>query len=328
MRSGENSNMANIKDIAKLAGVSVTTVSRVLNNHPYVSGVKKEAVLKAIEESNYQPNINAVHLSKGSTRLVGVVIPFTNHPYFGLLIEGIAEEALKNNYKLVMIQTNYEEDREIEALTMLKHKQIDALIICSRICRWEVIEAYMGYGPIILSEDADGKEVSSTFIDHYRAFTEALDYLSSKGYQKIGYCIGRRTGTNSRQREKGYKDFLKKRNEPYQKEFVFSDCFNFEDGEKVVKQIKSMKFPPSALLVTSDQVAAGIITCCKEKDISIPEELAIIGFDNQPIAKIMKITTFEMPLAEMGRNLLRQAISGGPFSQKEMSVTLIRRETV
>ncbi|WP_409251713.1 LacI family DNA-binding transcriptional regulator [Bacillus sp. SCS-153A] len=320
--------MANIKDIAGMAGVSVTTVSRVLNNHPYVSEEKRQAVLQVIKKSNYQPNINAVHLSRGTTRLIGVVIPFTNHPYFGLMVEGIAEEALKNNYKLVMIQTNYEEQREQEALTMLKHKQIDALIICSRICSWKFIDEYLQYGPIVVSEDARGKGVSSTFIDHYGAFTEALEYLSGKGYAGIGYCVGRRTGFNSRQRELAYKDFLKKRGETFAEGFVFSGCFNFEDGERVVKQIKEMQNPPSALLVTSDQVAAGIITCCKEEGISIPGELAVMGFDNQPIAKIMKITTLEIPLARMGRSLLLQAINGGQVIHEECSVTLISRETV
>ncbi|WP_044022896.1 LacI family DNA-binding transcriptional regulator [Bacillus sp. SG-1] len=320
--------MANIKDIAKMAGVSVTTVSRVLNDHPYVSEEKRQAVLQAMEQSNYQPNVNAVHLSRGATRLVGVVIPFINHPYFGLLLEGIAEEALKNNYKLVMIQTNYEEERELEALTMLKHKQFDALIICSRICPWQTIEDYLEYGPIVLSEDARGKEVSSTFIDHYGAFTEALEYLSGKGYGKIGYCIGRKSGLNSMQRERAYKDFLKKRSEPFDEGLVFSGCFNFEDGEKVVKQFKVMENPPSALLVTSDQVAAGIITCCRAEGIEIPGDLAVMGFDNQPIAKIMKITTLEIPLVEMGRNLLQQAIHGDKVLHKEMSVRLISRETV
>lgn len=122
--------MANIKNIAKLAGVSVTTVSRVINGIPYVSDEKKEAVLRAMEITNYERNINAVHLIKGKTSLIGVVVPCVpsiKRPYFGLVVEGIAEEALKNNYNLVLIQTNYEEQRELEALKMLKLKQLDAL---------------------------------------------------------------------------------------------------------------------------------------------------------------------------------------------------------
>jgi DNA-binding LacI/PurR family transcriptional regulator len=320
--------MTNIKDIAKMAGVSVTTVSRVINNQPYVSAEKKEAVRRAIEECNYQRNINAVHINKGKTFLIGVVVPFTNHAYFGFLVEGIANEAVKNNYKLVLFQTNYEEDREFEALNMLKHKQIDALIICSRICGWAVIDEYVSYGPIILCEDARGKKVSSTFIDHYKSFSEALEYLHIKGHYKIGYCIGRKSGTNSKQRESAYRDFLIKLNEPFQPNYVFHDCFNFEDGERVVQRLTNMSNPPSALLVSSDQVAAGIVTCCKEENILIPNELALMGFDNQPIAKIMNITTLEIPLIEVGRKLFLQAIDNKNISHEEIFLKLIERLTV
>lgn len=138
--------MANIRDIAKMAGVSVTTVSRVLNGHKYVRKEKKEAVLRAMRDSNYHRNINAVHLSRGKTSLVGVVVPFANHPYFGLLIEGITKAAVQYGYHLVLVQTNYNESRELEALKMLENRQIDALIICSRQSTWGTIEAYMNEG--------------------------------------------------------------------------------------------------------------------------------------------------------------------------------------
>jgi DNA-binding LacI/PurR family transcriptional regulator len=320
--------LANIKDIAKTAGVSVTTVSRVLNNHPYVKKEKKEAVLRAMEEYNYQRNINAVHLSKGKTFLVGVVIPFTNHPYFGLLVEGIAKEAVKNNYKLVLFQTNYEENREIEALEMLQHKQIDALIICSRSCGWDVIDKYVEYGPIIFCEDSRGRNVSSTFIDHYKCFLNALEFLYNKGHRKIGYCVGRKSGTNSKQREKAYRDFLNKVNLSFDPDYIFYECLKFEDGVKVVQQLTRMDNPPTALLVTSDIVAAGVITYCKEKGILIPDDLAIMGFDNQPIAKIMHITTLEIPLVEIGEKVFLQAIDSSTHSHEEIDVKLIERQTV
>lgn len=320
--------MANIKDIAKMAGVSVTTVSRVLNNQPYVSADKRDAVIRAMEESNYQRNINAVHLSKGKTFLIGVVVPFSNSPYFGLLIDGIANEALQNNYKLVLFQTNYEVDREIDALTMLKNKQIDSLIICSRTCSWDIINDYVCYGPIVLCEDARGSEVSSTFIDHYKSFFKALEYLYHKGHYKIGYSLGRRTGSNSKHREEAYKDFLTKYNQPFDASIIFYEGFNFEDGEQIVQRLQHMSHPPSALLVSNDQVAAGILTCCNKENISIPNELAIMGFDNQPIAKIMNITTLEIPLIEVGRKLFHQAMDHHNTSHEEILVKLIERLTV
>lgn len=180
-------------------------------------------------------------------------------------MEGIANEAVKNNYKLVLFQTNYEEQRELEDLEMLKHKQIDALIFCSRDSPLKIIDEYIVYGPIILCEDTRGKNISSTFIDHYKIFTEALNYLYNKGHRKIGYCLARRTGSNSSSREKAYHDFLQKINEPFEPHYRFYDCLNFEDGQEIIKSLCAMANPPTALIVTSDQVAAGILFDCKEK---------------------------------------------------------------
>ncbi|MEC1520752.1 LacI family DNA-binding transcriptional regulator [Neobacillus niacini] len=318
--------MANIKDLAKIAGVSKTTVSRVLNNHPYVSEEKKNAVLKAIQSTNYQKNINAVHLSTGKTQLMGVVLPFSDHPYFAQLLKGIAKQAFNHNYKLVLFQTDYMESREREALQMLKQKQIDSLIICSRACELSVIEEHLPFGQIVLCEVNKAKKLSSTYVDHYKIFFRALEYLYDKGHRKIGYCIGRKTGTSSSYREKAYRDFVKKYNMLFQPHYIIDECLYFEDGEKVIKQLKDMDTPPSALLVTGDQVAAGIVTYCKTQNISIPDELAIIGFDNQPIAKMMNITTIEIPLEEMGKNLFLQAVNSDILN-KEISVKLIERGT-
>jgi DNA-binding LacI/PurR family transcriptional regulator len=319
--------MSNIKDIARLAGVSVTTVSRVLNDEPYVSEEKRRAVLVAIEKTNYQRNLNAVNLSKGKTNMIGVVVPLLYQPHFGMVIDGIANEAIENNYKLVLIQSNYDELREIEALEMLKHKQVDSLIIYSRICSLEKIEEYLKYGPIVLSENSKRTDFSSTFIDHYKSFMIALQYLFNKGHRNIGYCIGRRTSNNSKFRELAYNDFLRQNDIPIVDNNIFENCLNFEDGERVVQSLIRMKNRPTALLVTSDQVAAGIQTCCNDHGIAIPKDLAIIGFDNQPIAKVMKLTTVEIPLSEVGRKLFNQAIKNEVFHE-EIAVKLIERQTV
>lgn len=319
--------MTNIKDLAKMAGVSVTTVSRVLNNHPYVSKEKRTAVLEAIRESNYEQNINAVHLSKGKTQMIGVVLPFSDHPYFALLLKGIAKEALANNYKLVLFQTDYMESRELEALHMLKQKQIDSLIICSRSCDWTVIKEYLQYGRIVLCEDVNGKEVSSTFVNQYTIFLKTLEFLFEKGHKKIGYCIGRKKGPSSKLRARAYQEFLVKNNLAFQEKYVIDQCNYFEDAEKVMNIILNMDSPPTALIVTSDQVAAGIVIYCQKQGIKIPDELAIIGFHNEPIAKMMEISSIEIPLFEMGKHLFQQAISKDT-TNKEMFFHFIERGTV
>lgn len=319
--------MTNIKGLAKLAGVSVTTVSRVLNNHPYVSEKKKQAVLEAIKMSNYHKNINAIHLIKGKTYLIGVVLPNSDHSYFSLLLKGIAKQAMKNNYKLVLFQTNHVESREIEALEMLKQKQIDSLIICSRTCNLSVINQYIHYGKIVMSENINTNDVSTTFVNQYKVFYKSLEYLYSKGHRRIGYCVARISGTSSYDRNLAYKDFIKEYNIPYISNYIFNNSAYLEDGENIIKQIKEMEEPPSALLVTSDQVAVGMMVYCQKQQITIPDKLAIMGFGNHPLTKMMNITTLTIPLEQMGNNLFLQAISK-ETSHQEATVKLIERGTV
>jgi DNA-binding LacI/PurR family transcriptional regulator len=310
-------NMTNIRDIAKKAGVSVSTVSRVLNHHPYVKEEKRRLVEQVIQELNYEQNINAVHLSKGKTNMIAVVLPFINHPYFSLLLEGVASQALEKQYQLVICQTNYDVKKEEEALHMLKTKQVDGVIICSRASSWSTIEYYQQYGPIAVCENVQDRSIRSVYVDHYAAFKQALMYLKEKGYTEIGYCIGRMTGTNSQQRQQAYKEYIKRINQPYHP----------EDGEKVVEKLVQMKNRPQALLVTNDQVAIGIKAQCEQAGISVPGDLAIIGFDNHPLSSYLQITTIELPLKEMGETLF--TLVGNKVTQKiELPFRFIERKSV
>ncbi|WP_152658328.1 substrate-binding domain-containing protein [Oceanobacillus sp. CFH 90083] len=319
--------MANIIDVAKLAGVSVTTVSRVLNHHPYVKKEKVEAVKKAIEETGYIQNINAVNLKKGKTHLVGVVLPFLDHPYFGQLIQGISHAASVHHHKLVLYQTGYDKKQEMEALEMLKLKQIDRLIICSRSVSLDILVDYSDFGNIVIFENGQNTSLSYTFVDHYVCFRTALNYLYERGHREIGFCINRLDGTNSKQRERAYRDFLKEKRLPYNEAYIFTKCLYLEDGERVLKELSTMQQRPTALLATSDQVAAGIITASSKYHIQIPDDLALIGFDDQPIAHVMDITTVGIPLYSIGQLLFEQAMTES-LSHKEVSAELIERGTV
>lgn len=320
--------MSNIRDIASLANVSVTTVSRVLNNHPYVSQEKREAVWQAIEKMNYQRNMSAVHLSKGKTNVIGVVTPHIHHHYFSVLLEGIAQEAHMHEYKLMILQTNYEANKEVEALDMLKYKQVDGILITSRQSSIEVIKTYMAYGPIVLCEETDNLPISSVCINHYQAFKDAMNALLTKGYRHIGYCVNRPESKSSLKRREAYVDTLKQINEPLREEWIFTDCLSIEDGERVAKEWASLQSRPDALLVTNDSVASGIVIECQKRGIQIPNDLAIIGFDNEPIAKALNITSMELPLRAMGQKAFQQCLTQTPVSQLVLPHKLIERGTV
>ena len=155
----------------------------------------------------------------------------------------------------------------------------------------------------------------------------ALAHLYDKGHREIGFSINRSDGTNSRYREQAYQDFLKMKGLPYHEEYMVRDCLYLEDGERILERFSQLQHSPTALLATSDQVAAGIVIASSKYGISIPEDLAIIGFDNHPIAKAMDITTIGIPLNSIGQLLFGQTLSK-EMSHEEVAVRLIERRTV
>ncbi|OMP66033.1 LacI family DNA-binding transcriptional regulator [Domibacillus epiphyticus] len=316
--------MGNIHDIARLAGVSASTVSRVLNNHPYVSTEKRQAVLDAAEQLHYEKNINAVHLSRGKTETIGVILPYVNHPYFGTILSGIAAAAEENGFKLMIVQTKYDVNQEIDALNMMKLKQVDGLIITSRECPIEMVEDYSTYGSIVLCEAWTGSQMSSVYINHFKAFKEAITFLKDRGHSKIGYTIVRVDGKSSIARRNAYEEVF----HYVRDEWVFDNSLTIEDGVRVAGEWKELEKRPTAMLITNDFVAAGFILECRRLGFQIPGDVAVIGFDNHPIAAPLGITTIDLPLQRLGEIAFQQAISPTEITHQEVPFTIVKRESV
>ncbi|MGG3449397.1 LacI family DNA-binding transcriptional regulator [Domibacillus aminovorans] len=316
--------MGNIHDIARIAGVSTATVSRVLNNHPYVSDGKRLAVLNAAEQLHYEKNINAVHLSRGKTETIGVILPFVNHPYFGTILNGIASAAEKSGFKLMIVQTNYDIAQEIDALNMLKLKQVDGIIITSRECPIELVEDYSAYGNIVLCEASSGEQMSSVFVNQYEAFKEAISFFIERGHSKIGYTVFRLDGKSSQARKKAYEETFGH----VQDKWIFDQALTIEDGTRVAGEWAALDDPPPAMLITNDFVAVGFILECKRLGFNVPEDVAVVGFDNHAIAAPLGITTIELPLKQLGIIAFQLAISEDTVSHREIAYKLIERDSV
>ncbi|MBG9566853.1 LacI family DNA-binding transcriptional regulator [Brevibacillus agri] len=295
--------MANIREIARLAGVSVSTVSRVLNNHPYVSEQKRAEIMRIIKERNYVQNSNAVHLSTGKTMVVGVTLPLVNNQYYSSIIEGIAAEAARHQYNLMVCQTNNSSEQEQSILRLLKNKKMDGLIMCSRANGCETIDEYAQYGPIITCEANETAFVSSVHIDHYETFRIGMDYLLGKGHRKIGYCIGRTNSFNSQHRKRAYHDRLRSVGVTPAPEWAFENCLTVQDGKDIAQRIGQMeeRARPSALIVSCNHIAAGIVKEAGRLGLCIPDDLAIIGCDDQPVGELLEITTVSSPSSLMGQ---------------------------
>ncbi|WNS43410.1 LacI family DNA-binding transcriptional regulator [Paenibacillus sp. MMS20-IR301] len=325
--------MANIKEIARIAGVSVTTVSRVLNNHPYVSKDKRAAVLETIEQLNYTRNMNAVHLITGRTGAVGVILPYISAFYFSIIMNGLAHEALQAQCRLILCQSNYVADEELKVLEMLRNKEIDGVIIVSTALQPETIEEYTAYGPIVSCQDSGQRRYSSVYTQHYAAFRQGLQYLADKGCRGIGYCEGRQHGNSALIRQTAYREFIEANGLDFREEWMIFDCTTEEDGAAVARSLLDMPKRPDAMIITGDHVAAGLIIEARKAGLSIPGDLAVLGFDNQPIGRLLEITTIDNHLYEMGTAAFRiiheqiNGACGGPVYRK-LDHRIIERSTV
>lgn len=266
--------MANIKDIAEKAGVSITTVSRVINNHPYVSEDKRNRVFEAMEALAYTRNIHAVHLSKGYSNMIGVVLPTINLPYFAELIAGIADAAEGSGIHLSLFQTNYDVQKEIFALTQLKERQVDGLIFCSKALADERLMDWKG--PILLCQNSDIGRFSTISIPHEQAFRYGLDYLMAKGHKKIAICLARKKGMNSHFRIKAYREALEEIGEAFHEDWVIEKAISINDGKALFHKWENWKEKPTAIIVANDQVSAGLLLEAKARRVLVPDELAIL----------------------------------------------------
>ncbi|KTR60616.1 hypothetical protein RSA42_07850 [Exiguobacterium indicum] len=313
--------MTNIRDLAREANVSVTTVSRVLNDHPYVANEKRQAVREAIEKLGYIRNQTAVHLSTGMTKTVGVMLPFVDHPYHAAILQGIAQAAFDASYRFLTWQTNYVETHEQLALDALAQQEIDALIVVSHSLPLSAILSYERYGPIVFCEHHE--EVTAVYIDHYTAFQQGLSHLRQQGHTSIGICLGRPDSTNSLARKHAYQEVVRD-------EFVYEQTLTIEDGATVARRWMQQKQRPTAILTASDHVAAGLILELRKQGYQVPGDLSVIGFDGSELAEVLAMTTIAIPYATIGRHAFQLTVREDLVARPQIEVpsTFIAGTTV
>lgn len=297
--------MPTIYDVAKLSGLSKTTVSRVINNHSYVSEEKKNRVLKAMKELNYTPNPSARKLRGQVTTTIGVIVPKIINPFFSYLVDSIEQVAYKKGYHVLIFQSNEDKEKELAFLNLLKTKQVDGIIMTSIENDWSLIEPFTEYGPILLcNEYVNNANVPIVRLNQYKGAYIGVKHLLEKGHRKIGYCTGGLFAEEGKDKDRnqGYQKALQEAGIQPDPKWIFVNQHNIEDGKQVVKKILSMEDRPTAIFTGSDEIAGGMMIEAKESGLSIPNDLAIIGFDDQPLAQMLdpKLTTIRQPIDQMG----------------------------
>ena len=297
--------MTNISDIAKKAGVSKSTVSRVINHHPHVSDKTRRKVLALITELDYTPSQVARDLSRGKTQKIGVVIPHTRHPYFTHLINGLLDAAKTTDYQLVMMPSDYNEELELSYLKQLKTEAIDALVFTSRAISLDTIESYAKYGRIVVCEKLQGYPLlSSAYLDRYASFQDAFSDMKACGLEHLVLLFSRNNAASATYQSAlaAYQDIYGQESTPH---LVFGNIHDFNDGLQLSHQlIKDARI--DGILATSDEVAAGLIKGYEDHGQKFPY---IIGQEHLLVGQLLKLPTIDHKSYSLGKLVFHQALS-------------------
>lgn len=281
--------MATILDIARLTGVSKSTVSRVINNHPHVSEDSRKRVMKAIEELSFVRNARGVHLRIKSTNTIGVTIPVLDHPYFSPLVSKIAEKCRKVGYKIVIFQTYYSIDEEYEIYEKLTENELDALIITHTLLSEEEIRQRVGDKIVMVCNEPLQTGCLDVFsLNESEAVYSATQYLLKEGRNYLLFCADEERTPLQQQRWEGFVQAHLDLNKTCTIQQKISGYSTIEEGILLGDEIFLDKSNYDGILAGSDFLAVGLLTSAKKHGVSVPKELSIIGFDNHPIC----LTTF------------------------------------
>ncbi len=306
--------MITIKDVAKRAGVSIATVSRVINQSPSVTEQSIQRVQQAIDELGYQPNSIARSLQLGHSGLIGMIVPQLDHPFFSRLVEAAEQRCVEHGCRLVLCCSNSEETREKEFVQMLRRNRVDGMLIATRTPNLGYLDGYDI--PVVGVERSIASNVPFVACDNYTGGVLAAQALLSRGSKhpavlcRPSFRPVRSSFMPGDLREKGFIDTCTAQNVACISATPDSS-FNDQKAVCIAFLQDFFRAHPEAdsLFTTSDVTAAWAYAFFAEKGISIPDQMQIIGFDGIDAARYLGITTVAQPIVEMGRTAVELLLS-------------------
>ncbi|GAA4273692.1 LacI family DNA-binding transcriptional regulator [Aquimarina gracilis] len=301
------SKKATIHDIAKELNITASTVSRALNNNPRISEATKKAVLGMAKDLNYQPNNLAAALRKGKSQLIGIIVPTINRSFFSSVIRGVEEVANKLNYRVIVSQSNEDVDNEIATLNALLNARVDGVLVSigKNTDRFEHYKDLMERGIPLVLFDRTTNEVgtSQVVIDDYLGGYLATEHLIKQGCKKIVHFTNLKQVNIYKERYRGYLEALRDNDIPFDESLVYQSDMQLVDGRNCTEQLLASHKKFDAIFSASDYAAVGALQILKENGVKVPEDVALVGFSNEPFTSFTdpSLTTVSQFPIEMGQ---------------------------
>lgn len=336
----ENKTAATIKDVAKLAMVSTSTVSRYINNQGDVSEESAERIKAAIQELNYRPSVIARALKFKATKSIGLIIPSIENPVFPPLVKVIEDTASRYGFSTILCNSEGDTDKEAKYLELLLEKQVDGIIFDA------MGEYNQGFEPIkkadtpivVIGKKVKNFETANVTASNYKGAFSAVEYLIKTGMKKIVFLSGKMESSSAiSDRFEGYRAALQSYNIPYDEKLVVKETRSFEGGIYAADELLSKGLSFDAIFASNDIMAIGCMERLSESGYSIPKNISIIGYDDIPSSRIIRprLSTVLNPQQDLGvesvKMVLRRIHTGKNIIEEEKSfdpVLKIRESTL
>jgi DNA-binding LacI/PurR family transcriptional regulator len=302
--------VATIYDVAERARVSIATVSRVMNGSGHVAAETRDRVLAAAEALGYQPRASARGLALNSTETIAIVFPYVSGPYFAAMISGVETEARQHDYHLLVytVPANPAE----ESFLPLLPARVDGMILADRCVSPEYLAelAQRGVPCVLLGGEVPGLVMNTITPENRSGAYQATLHFIDHGYRRIAIIAGPPSSDHSTERLLGYRDALAERDLPFNEDYVVGGDFHEDSGRDAMLRFLDLPEPPEAVLASNDLMAIGAMGAIRSRGLRIPEDVALIGFDDLPMVAYLEppLTTVRQSLYEMGSLAMRMLL--------------------
>jgi len=326
-----------IKDIAEEADVSVTTVSRVLNDKPDVSPNTRKNVLEKINELGYKPNSIARGLALQKTNTLGLIIPDISNPFFPDIARGVEDMANQKGYSVIFCNTDNEQKKEKEAIDLMKEKQVDGILLSLSTTNEKELKNLrkLEYPIVQIDRKIPNINYPSITIDNVKSAYTATKYLIKNGHKKIAHITGDLETITGSQRLKGFKKAISEKNLNLNKSYIKNGDYSKKSGYQNMLALLKSNNPPTAVFIANDLMAVGAYQAVFKLNLSIPKDISIIGHDDIDVTKLVNptLTTMSQPKYQLGNEavqLLINEIESNKLSNEEiiLNTNLINRNSI
>ena len=327
--------MSTIWDVAKRAGVSIASVSRVINQSPHkVSETARIRILEAVKELDYRPNALAQGLIMKRSMTIGTIIPDISNPYYAEIVRGIQDVAEEFGYAVVLQNTDRTKNRIIRCIQVLREKRADGIIFSGGIIHaYETLSSLKELTGRVVVIGRHEVDFPAVRVDNMGGATQAVQHLLELGHERIGFISGPKMSTSSIDRLKGYKNALAQNGRHFDAGLVKQGNLTPESGFQAAKEVLGRRERPTAILASNDLMAFGAIRAARSLGFRVPQDLSVVGFDNIPLSSYFEppLTTVEIPMHSVGTasmQMLADLLSGREFSRVRLFTTrLLVRES-